>query len=227
MKTIGVLGGMGPQATLDFEARVHSVSQRLIPQRANTGYPPLVVYYYRHAAEQLDDEGIPITPPQPDPRFLEAAKWLGSVSDFLAVVSNHALKFQADVERASGRKVLSMIDLTLAEIGDQQGESVGVLGNADLYQPGIEKLNITCETISGDLQLRLDEAIQSMDEGRAGPEGVRTAMEAVTELRSRNVDWIILGCTEIALLLGQETTAPDLINPTQLLAEAAVKQAIE
>ena len=30
MKTIGVLGGLGPQATMDFEARVHRVAQRLI-----------------------------------------------------------------------------------------------------------------------------------------------------------------------------------------------------
>jgi len=30
MKTIGVLGGLGPQATMDFEARLHAVSQQLI-----------------------------------------------------------------------------------------------------------------------------------------------------------------------------------------------------
>ena len=35
MKTIGVPGGLGPQATMDFEARVHAAAQRLIPQLAN------------------------------------------------------------------------------------------------------------------------------------------------------------------------------------------------
>ena len=48
MKTIGVLGGLGPQATMDFEERIHTVSQQLIPQHGNSGYPPMVVYYYRH-----------------------------------------------------------------------------------------------------------------------------------------------------------------------------------
>jgi aspartate racemase len=47
MQTIGVLGGLGPQATMDFEARVHQVAQRLIPPRGNSGYPPMVVYYHR------------------------------------------------------------------------------------------------------------------------------------------------------------------------------------
>ena len=49
MKTIGVLGGLGPQATMDFEARVHAAAQRLIPQIANTGYPPMIVTYLRCA----------------------------------------------------------------------------------------------------------------------------------------------------------------------------------
>ena len=44
MKITGVLGGLGPQATMDFEARIHRISQQLIPRQANTGYPPMVVY---------------------------------------------------------------------------------------------------------------------------------------------------------------------------------------
>jgi aspartate/glutamate racemase len=37
---------------------------------------------------------------------------------------------------------------------------------------------------------------------------------------------VILGCTEIPLLLGERADAPDLINPVQLLAEAAVREAM-
>jgi aspartate/glutamate racemase len=44
MKTIGVLGGLGPQATMDFEVRLHAVSQQLIAPNASTGYPPMLVY---------------------------------------------------------------------------------------------------------------------------------------------------------------------------------------
>ena len=38
---------------------------------------------------------------------------------------------------------------------------------------------------------------------------------------------MILGCTELPLLLKEIEGEPDLINPTQLLAEAAVRKAIE
>jgi aspartate/glutamate racemase len=40
------------------------------------------------------------------------------------------------------------------------------------------------------------------------------------------VDGIILGCTEIPLLLRENGDEPDLVNPAQLLAEATVKHAL-
>ena len=60
MKTIGVLGGLGPQATMDFEARVHAAAQRLIPQQANSGYPPMIVYYLRCAPMILGTDHRPV-----------------------------------------------------------------------------------------------------------------------------------------------------------------------
>jgi len=51
-------------------------------------------------------------------------------------------------------------------------------------------------------------------------------LEAVSEVRNKKVDGIIPGCTEIPLLLGKDMEAVDLINPAQLLAEAAVQYAL-
>jgi aspartate racemase len=129
--TIGVLGGLGPQATMDFEARVHRVAQRLLPSNFNGGYPPLVVYYCRHAPFLLTDQGTPQLPLQPDPRLLEAARRLGGLADFLVIPSNGAHLVQAEIEQAAGRKVLSMVEATLEEVRRRQWKRVGVLGLGD------------------------------------------------------------------------------------------------
>ena len=106
MKTIGVLGGLGPQATMDFEARVHTVSQQVLPAEANTGYPPMVVYYYRYPPFLMQHAQMPVFPLQADPRIFEAAKKLGGCADFLVVTSNgvhrlqEALEARAKEERA-------------------------------------------------------------------------------------------------------------------------------
>src|SRR5687768_11538284 len=90
VKTIGVLGGLGPQATMDFERLVHRVAQRLIPPHLNGGYPPMVVHYCRHAPVLVHEDGSPLIPLRPDPRLSDAARWLGQVADFLVITSNGA-----------------------------------------------------------------------------------------------------------------------------------------
>src|SRR3989344_4303540 len=74
MKTIGVIGGMGPQATMDFEARIHRISQKLIPQFVNRGYPPIVVYYVSEAPMVLNSDGSTPEKLEPAPQLLDAAK---------------------------------------------------------------------------------------------------------------------------------------------------------
>ncbi len=229
MKTIGVLGGLGPQATMDFEARIHAVSQRLIPQRQNQGYPPMVVYYYRHAAVVLADDGSPVRPAQPDPRLFEAAKKLGSWADFLVITSNSPHRFRDLIEEVAGCKVLSLVDVTLEEVRRRQLQKVGVLelGKPKIYHVPLSRLGIAYETLADELRKKLDEAILAFMEGRPRPVLSAVASAAVDVLRARSLDGIILGCTEIPLLLGESANDPDLINPAQLLAEAAVRYALE
>ncbi|HEX2035632.1 MAG TPA: amino acid racemase, partial [Chloroflexota bacterium] len=228
MKTIGVLGGIGPQATMDFEARVHAVSQRLIPAQANQGYPPMVVAYLRHAPVLLDDQGVTVRPGRLDPRLLETARRLGTWADFLVITSNGVHRYLEEIEAAAGRPVLSMIEVTLEEVGRRGWRRVGVLTFIEpgVYQRPLEERGLGCEVLSEDQQRGLDAVILPYMAGQGGPAASATVREAVDTLRARPADGIILGCTELPLLLGEDAEAPDLINPTQLLAEAAVRAAI-
>lgn len=63
-------------------------------------------------------------------------------------------------------------------------------------------------------------------EGRDDATDADAARAAVELLRARGVDSVVLGCTEIPLLLRDEGEAADLINPAALLAEAAVRLAM-
>jgi aspartate racemase len=230
MKTIGVLGGLGPQATMDFEARIHRVAQRLITPSYNRGYPPMVVYYCRHAPGLLTEQDKPQLPPRPDPRLLEAAKRLGGLADFLVIPSNTPHLFQAEIEQAAGRKVLSMIDVTLEEVRRRKWKRVGVLGFARdpvFYTRPLGQLGIACETLGPESRASLDKAIGRLMEGRDDAESAAAAREAVAALRARGVDGVILGCTEIPLLLRESADEADLINPAQLLAEATVRAAVK
>ncbi len=122
-----------------------------------------------------------------------------------------------------------MVDTTLAEVPRREWRRVGVLGFGDpvvCTQP-LEAMGLTTETIAGDLRGRLDSAILKVMEGRENADSASAARRGVDEVRGRSVDGIILGCTEIPLLLGDEANAPDLVNPLDMLVHAVVTRALQ
>src|SRR5262245_58538150 len=229
MKTIGVLGGIGPQATMDFEQRIHRVSQRLIPQRFNSGYPPMVVLYVRHPPMLVGETGSARMPMQADPRLLESARRLGGLVDFLVIPCNSAHMLQAEIEQAAGRKVLSMIEVTLDDVRRREWKRVGVLGFGDpvVYTRPLSQRGVVCETIDAATRAAVDAAIFRLAEGREDSETKAVASKALADVRAKGVDGVILGCTELPVLLGQLADAQNLIDPLELLAEAAVKAAMD
>jgi aspartate racemase len=229
MKTIGVLGGIGPQATMDFEVRVHRAAQRRIPPRMNGGYPPMIVYYHRRPPVVVADDGLARVPIEADPELLQVAARLGALADFLVMTANGAHLIQDEIERASGKPVLSMIDVTLDEVRRRGWRRVGVIGLGDpiVYTRRLDDLGIAYETPGPERREPLTRAIFGLMEGRDDDAGRRIAREAVEQLRGRHVEGVILGCTEIPLLLHEQADAADLLNPAQILAEAAVQHALD
>jgi aspartate racemase len=229
MKRIGVLGGVSAQATMDFEARVHRVSQRLIPQRLNEGYPPMVVWYHRRPPIRMGADGRPTVPREIDPGMVEAARWLGKAVDFIVIPCNAAHVGIDAVREAAACPVLSMIDITIDEIVRRGCRRVGVTGFAGapaVYVEPLRARGIAVATIDEHAQAAVDAGIHAVAEGRDGAVHTAAARTAVAALRGATVDGIVLGCTEIPLMLRDEDDAPDLISPLGLLAEAAVRFAI-
>src|SRR5438552_18283890 len=109
MKSIGVLGGLGPQATIDFEARVHAVSRKFIPSRRSGGYPPMVVYYYRHPPFLVNEDDSLVLPIRPDPRLIDASQKLSGLADFLVITANAPHLVRDQLATAFRGPVLSIV----------------------------------------------------------------------------------------------------------------------
>jgi len=228
MRTIGVLGGIGPQATIDFEVRLHETSQRLIPQQLNEGYPPMVTVYLRHQPV-LFEHDRPRQPLEIDPRVLEMAARLGRWADFLVSPCNTLHQFAAEITAAAGCELLSIIDVTVAELRRRGTQPVGLLGLdiPQVYAERFEAEGIEFVTAPPEQRDRVDDAILRLTEGATNDRHRAAAREAVESMREAGAAVTVLGCTEIPLLLNADAEASDLVNPTQLLAEAAVRRAAE
>lgn len=190
----------------------------------------MVVYHHRRPPIVVHDDFSPVIPMRADPELLDAARWLATRADFLVVTSNGAHELQAEIEAASGRPLESMIEATLDEVRRRGWRRVGVLAffdsNAPVYTRRLREHGIAWEAIDATLQTRLNEAIFRCMEGRDDEHSRAAARDAIAALRNRGVDGIVPGCTEIPLLLGEDAQAPDLVDPSALLAEAAVRRSL-
>ena len=115
-------------------------------------------------------------PREADPGLLEAAGRLGAIADFLVIPSNGAHLFQDEIERAAGKPVLSIIDVTLDELRRRGWTRVGVLalGEPVVYTRRLEALGVAREILEPERRAPLDGAIFRLMEGRDGDEERRS-----------------------------------------------------
>jgi aspartate racemase len=231
MKRIGVIGGMGQWASLDILERIYRLSREFkIPQYGNRGYPPIDISIINKAPMLLNDDGSYPDKLEPSPTLLEAARFVGENSDFLIVTSNTAHIFRDQIEKAAGKSLLSIIDVTMDDVKQRRCNRVGVIAIGlilGLFQAPLEEAGVESVFLPENMQKELeDEGIYPIQEGATVAEVNKVAFTAVDYFRDQKVDGIILGCTEIPILLGTEANAPDIINPSQLLAEAAIKRSL-
>jgi aspartate racemase len=160
------------------------------------------------------------------------AEKLGALSDFLVIASNALHFWKTEIETAAGKAVLSMVDVTIAEVAARKAVKVGLMAigftsKHRLYQEPLEALGIDYVVLPDEFVGELDTALFAVMEGREDEGSRRIAHQALEYLRSAGADQIILGCTEVPLLLTDELASTDVINPAEILAQAAVRRAIE
>ncbi len=233
LKRVGVIGGMGQWATIDILNRTLRYSADHLPQYGNRGYPPMDIIMVNEAPMPLNPDGTYPEPVMPTLQFLESAKLAGEKADFLIMTANTPHMFRHEIEKAAGKPLLSIVDVAVEEAKRRNCKKVGLTAigltlRKELFQKPLKEAGIESVSLPDDLIQRLEsEGIYQVQEGEDPKEFSKIAYEVVEYLRNQNVDGIILGCTEIPILLGDKANEPDIINPSQLLAEAVVKKALE
>jgi aspartate racemase len=189
----------------------------------------MVTVYMRHAPVVVDAEALPVTPLVLDPRLLDAARRLGAWADLIVIPSNTPHFFLDEIREAAGCALVNMIDAVVEELRSRRAGVVGLvgLGIPQIYADRFAGEGFDVVTAGEPARAALDRAIIRLMEGAETDADRDAARAAVDEVRAAGAPVTVLGCTEIPLLMGDAADADDLVNPGQLLAEAAVRFALE
>ena len=222
-KSIGIVGGLGPQATIDMYQEIINNTVAKTDQE----HIPVFISSIPHAPSRV--KAILNNGETPVPDITKAISDLKRVgAEIIIIACNTAHYFQDEIEEKSNTKILSMVDETLDLISTSYPniKKVGLLGtNATIISGIFDKHNeIEILKPSNTTQENcVDKSIKLIKAGFIDNYTKSLLLEAIFELKNNGAEAIILGCTELPLILKDSDTNIPLINPTKIVAKKAVE----
>jgi aspartate racemase len=225
--TMGVIGGMGPDATVDFLSRVVSNT----PAEKDQNHIPMLIDHRpqipnRH--HSIDGSGENVVP------YLTAmAKGLeSSGANFLVMPCNTAHAYAKDIREAVSIPFIHLIDETVAQIKKLHPgiQSVGIMAakgclDSKLYQDTLE--NNGYHPVCWD-EADAKEFMTLVFQIKAGDKGknIQQAMLALAnKLLGNGAELLIAACTEIPLVLNASDISSPMLVSTDILATQSIAYA--
>ena len=230
MKMIGILGGMGPEATVDFYQKIIKLCQKKYMAKYDN-YPPMVIYNLsipnvvaKTIIQGLEDIEKVL------PFLLEGIKKLEFVgSDFIVIPCNTAHYFLPYLRKEVSIPILSIIEETVKKVRDKNYKKVGLLATKTtikqkLYEVELNKFGISLVNPDKESQNKIIKIIQNILTGKNTMKDKKKIKSIIKKLELQGVESIILGCTELPLIIDKNVFKIELFDATEILAEATVKK---
>lgn len=248
-RLIGIVGGLGPFAHIDFERKLLDAASELIGARRDQDFPQWVL------------SSIPQTPDRTEAYFGEAddptpslsqslERLRGAGADFAVVACNTAHLFLERLREESPLPIISLIEVTADEAARiAPGGAVGLLATSGTLRSRLHHDPLEARGMRAASPLDLDdgEEVQlrcvmepiygPFVDGRHQGGGIKTdggsagARALLEQAAGRLVgdgraDVLVAGCTEIPLALeGPELAGRPLLDPARVLAKTTVRYA--
>lgn len=229
MKTIGLIGGLSFESTVEYYRLINEEVQRRL---GGVHSSRMVLYSFDFEdIEKLQHRG----------RWDEMGELMAMAgttlrdagADFLIIGSNTMHKLAPAVEEAAGIPVLHIADATGRAIAERGLRHVGLLGTSfTMEEPFLKErlqqsfaLTVTVPGIDG--RRDVDRIIyDELVVGVIRPESRSRYLAVIDDLLQGGCEGVILGCTEIGLLVQPEHVSAPVFDTTRLHALAAVDEAL-
>lgn len=128
---------------------------------------------------------------------------------------------------------LHIAEVVAEEAKQKKFKHLGILGtkylmNSSVYPDTLKKFNITCEIPEVPDQDKVDKIIfEELVNGMFLEESSSVFNKIIQKLAKKKCDAVVLGCTEIPLLIDSNHSPLPILDSTRLLARAAIRKALE
>ena len=224
-KVIGILGGMGPAATVELFGRiVNNTSAKMDQDHVNT-----VIINDPQIPDRT--EFILGKGDNPVPRMVDNLKKLSQVGADVAIIPcMTAHSFISEMQEKSPIPIINAIELVETYLQESYPEvqKIGLLATSGSVESGVFKKYLSKEIITPNNaeQERLMNVIYGKHGIKSGNIGNKVLLELtniVDKIKEKRVQAVIAGCTELSLVMNEESVNMPVIDPILLLAKEAVR----
>ncbi|MEZ8472663.1 aspartate/glutamate racemase family protein [Vibrio cyclitrophicus] len=229
MKTIGLLGGMSWESTMSY---YKSINEGVKANLGGLNSAKICMYSANFdEIERLQHQG----------RWSETANILSDAAlsvekggaDFILICTNTMHKVVPEIEEKITIPILHIADTTAQILLEQGVKKVGLLGTAFTMEQDFYKARLVNKFGIGvvipdesDREQVHNIIYKELCRGEVKEESRDVYRQIIEKLSQQGAEAVILGCTEIALLIQQQHTDVPLLDTTSVHADAAVRLAL-
>ncbi len=221
MKKIGLIGGLGPEATVDYYTAIIDAFKE--ENKGSLNYPEIIIYSVNmdHFIGKVQRKEY-ISAIDYLTQGLQALERAGA--DFIAITANTPHLFFYDLQKRVGVPMLSIVEATAREAQRLGVKRAGLLGtgftmDSDFFPEVFSRYRVEVAPPSESDKEYINKKLFSEIELGIFKEETRKGLEEVIHRmqREENIDGIIMGCTELPLILKEEKYNGVLsLNTTQI-----------
>ena len=230
MKTIGIIGGLGPESTVDYYKEIIAAFHARYDEMV---YPEIIIYSVNI------DEFM---------KFVETKNWSGlsewllekissihrAGAQFAVIASNTPHIVFDEIKSKSPIPLLSIVEETCNKAQEMDLKNVGLMGTkltmeADFYKKPFVSKGMSVVVPSEEEQQFIHHKLFSEIELGIFKDPTREKLLAIAKrmVDEEGVDALILGCTELPLILTQSEYGIPFLNTTAIHCESIIKQCLQ
>lgn len=230
MKKIGIIGGLGPESTIDYYKTIISSFNT---QHSDLAYPEIFIY-----SANLNEFMTFLNTKQ----WRKISEWLlekistlhHAGADFAAIASNTPHIVFEEIESKSPIPLLSIVECTCAKAQARGLKNVGLMGTQltmemDFYKKPFIAKGISVIVPSVEDQRLIQQKLFSEIELGIFRDSTREELFAIAKkmVDENGIDSLILGCTELPLILTEERYGIPFLNTSAIHCESIIQYCIE
>ena len=230
MKTIGLIGGMSWESSVDY---YKIINETVKAKLGGLHSAKCILYSFEFdQIESLQHQGNwqELTNIMVD----AAEKLKKSGADFIVICTNTMHKMAGDIEKRAGIKVLHIAEVTAQQIVAQKMKKVALLGTKftmeqDFYKKILTESYHIDVIIPNEQERNMIHAViyNELCQGIIKASSREEYQKVTNRLIASGAEGIVLGCTEIPLLIHEKDCMVPLFNTTNIHAVAAVEFALK